>query len=252
MSNIFQDVLTDAKGVEERLLGPSYNYSNQIKMPSELGMSSKGNLGTLTKDISGITEYVGALVSGKSKATKTPFLGNKFFLKTGAQCKAKDTSEEVDRFVYINNVPLGNIPFISSGMNGVNFSEFRGLIPGVMGKLNDFNPFTLMGAFMTGSTPECQKITLETIDNNNISSSETHYVTTVDIQNMDSCIFPDRKNPLNGKSCKMAFTNPVKNNENYYYINNNNNRDNLYERFFFFLIGIVALYIIFKLSSKKI
>ena len=30
MSNIFQEVLTDAQGVEQRLLGPSYPYYKNI------------------------------------------------------------------------------------------------------------------------------------------------------------------------------------------------------------------------------
>ena len=251
-SNIFQDVLTDAKGVQERLIGPSYNYADKIKMPGEIGISSHGSLAVLGDDIKGLSEYVGALVSGNSRATKTAFLGNKFFLKTGAQCKDKETDTDVDRYIYINNVPEGNIPFITSGMNGVNFSEFRGLIPGVMGKLNDFNPFTIMQGFMMGATPECQNITLETINVNDNSSSETHYVTTIDIQNMDPCSFPERKNPLTGKSCKMAFTNQTKlkpKDDNYYYIQNNGT-DNLYDRFFLLSIGIIALYVMYKMVRK--
>ena len=34
MSNLFQDVLKDAKGVEEKLLGPSYPYYKNIKLPN--------------------------------------------------------------------------------------------------------------------------------------------------------------------------------------------------------------------------
>ena len=251
MSDIFQDVLTDVKGVQERLLGPSYSYSDQVKMPSDIGISSHGSLAVLSDDITGLTDYIGALVSGGSRATKTGYLGNKFFLKTGAQCKDKETETEVDRYIYIDNVPEGNIPFISSGMNGVNFSEFRGLIPGVMGKLNDFNPFTIMQGFMMGATPECQNITLETIDVNNNSSSETHYVTTIDIQNMDPCAFQEKKNPLSGHSCKMAFTNNksnLKNGDKYYYIQNKEN--DIYDRLFLLSVGIIGLYIIYKLARK--
>ena len=75
---------------------------------------------------------------GKASATGQP-LGNKFFLKTGGKCTDKSTGQDVDRYIYINNVPVGNIPFISSGA-GVNFSEFKGLIPGTISNLNAFNP----------------------------------------------------------------------------------------------------------------
>lgn len=252
-NNIFDQVLNDASGVENELIGPSYNYSNQIKQPSELGMSGKGDLTTLSKDITGLTEYIKALVSGNSKATKTKYLGNKFFLKTGATCMAKDTQQEVDRYIYVNNVPSGNIPFISGAM-GVDFSEFKGLIPGVMSDLNNFNPFSILSSFMSGTTPECQKITLQVIDNNNNKSNQTNYITTVDLNNMDPCNFIGGKNPVNGKKCVQAFTQ----------MNDNNNENNLFSNYydlnildddiisFAFLIsfGCLLLYIIYKLSLK--
>ena len=192
MSNLFQEVLVDAKGVEERLLGPTYSYSNNIKSPKQLKMSGKGTIQQMTKDVDGLIEYVSLLVTGKSKASKTGKpLGNKFFLKTGAKCLANDsctdpndtsTCQSVDRYIYINNVPSGNIPFISSGA-GMDFSEFKGLIPGAMSDLNVLNPFAIMRSFLSGSNPPCQQLTMQTIDNNNVKSSETNYVTLTDIAN---------------------------------------------------------------------
>jgi hypothetical protein len=207
MSNIFEEVLADAKGVEQKYLGDDYEYWNNIKTPSELGMSGNGSLSALGKDIDGLINYVELLVAGKSHASKTGGpLGNKFFLKTGGTCVASDTGDSQDRYIYIDNVPAGNIPFISSGM-GVNFSEFRGLIPGVMSNLNAFNPYTILQSFMTGTTPSCQSITMEVINNENISSTESHYVSLVDIKNMDACSFSNGKNPVSGSSCKETFGN---------------------------------------------
>jgi len=206
MTDVFQEVLTDAKGVEEKLLGPDYPYYKNIKTPQEIGMSSKGSLTALGKDIDGLIQYVELLVSGNSKASTTGKpLGNKFFLQTGAKCVDTKTNEQKDRYIYINNVPVGNIPFISSGM-GVNFSEFKGMIPGMMGNLNALNPFSIMQAFMSGTTPDCQEITMQTIDVNNNKSSETHFVTLVDINNMDPCLFPDNTNPITKEKCREAFT----------------------------------------------
>ena len=213
-NNIFEQVLNDPVGVEEKLLGPTYPYYKNIKTPSQLGMSDKGTIQQMGKDIDGLISYVELLVQGKSKASATGgALGNKFFLQTGAKCRAIDkctdkdddtTCKEVNRYIYVNNVPQGNIPFISSGL-GVNFSEFKGLIPGAMGNLNVLNPFSIMTAFLSGSTPNCQEITLQTIDVNNNKSSETHYVTLTDIINMDPCSFPKKKNPLTNEKCKETF-----------------------------------------------
>jgi hypothetical protein len=99
---------------------------------------------------------------------------------------------------------MGNVPFISSGM-GVNFSTFKGLIPGVISNMNVLNPFEMMQAFMIGSTPDCQPVTLETIDVNNNRSRETQFVSKVDLQNMDPCVFSDRKNPISGQPCRETF-----------------------------------------------
>jgi hypothetical protein len=205
MSNVFEEVLKDAQGVQERLLGPTYPYQNNIKSPSEIGMSDKGTIKQMGKNIDGLIDYVELLVTGKSKASATGGpLGNKFFLKTGGKCVDVATDNEVDRYIYINNVPQGNIPFISSGA-GVNFSEFKGLIPGAMGNLNVLNPFAILQSFLSGATPPCQELTMQTIDINNNRSSETHFVTTTDIKNIDACSFPNKKNPVNGKTCKETF-----------------------------------------------
>jgi hypothetical protein len=208
MSSFFQDVSSDSGGVQKSLLGPAYSYSAQIKTPRELGMSDEGSLDTLGKDVNGLVDYVEVLVTGKSAASKTGGpLGNKFFMKTGSTCMSPD-NKEVDRYIYVNNVPAGNIPFISSGM-GVNFSEFKGLIPGTISNLNTLNPFAIMQAFTSGSTPPCREVTLQTIDVNNNGSQETHYVTLVDLQNMDACTMPGGVNNFADppRRCSETFEN---------------------------------------------
>ena len=245
MSNIFSEVLDDAQGVQDKLLGASYPYYKNIKSPSQLGMSDKGNIQTVGKDINGLISYVEVLVSGDSDASKTGNpLGNKFFLQTGAKCidNSDPSNNEVDRYIYINNIPSGNIPFISSGM-GTNFSEFKGLIPGTMSNLNVLNPFNIMQAFMSGATPPCQKITMQTVDINNNSSSETHFVTTVDIKNMDPCNFPNKKNPITNKKCSELFSSLTP-------ANYKLSRDPLSEIYFTCLDGI-GIYILYRLMQKQ-
>jgi hypothetical protein len=254
MSNLFQEVLTDAKGVEERLLGPTYPYYKNIKTPTEIGMSDKGTIQQMAKDIDGLIQYVELLVTGNSKASTTGGpLGNKFFLQTGAKCAAIDkctdpnddsTCEQTDRFIYVNNVPSGNIPFISSGL-GVNFAEFKGLIPGSMGNLNVLNPFAIMRAFLSGSTPPCQEITMQTIDINNNKSSETHYVTLADIQNMDPCIFSNKKNPVTGEKCRETFTTGVADTASPVM------SDDPIDQVYFASLAVIGVYILYRLMEKS-
>ena len=245
-NNIFQQVLTNASGVQDRILGPTYPYYNNIKSPADIGMSDKGSLSALGKDIDGLISYVEVLVSGKSKASATGNpLGNKFFLQTGGKCSSIDTSGnniDQDRYIYINNVQNGNIPFISQGM-GVNFSEFKGLIPGTMSNLNTLNPYSIMSAFLSGSKPKCQPITLETINIQNNKSTETHYVTTVDLQNMDPCNYLDGKNPITGISCRETFQ-----------TNNNTNillHDDKLSQLYIALLATASIYIIYKCMERS-
>ena len=253
MSNVFQNVLTNAKGVEEKLLGPTYPYYRNIKMPNEIGMSDKGTIQQMGKNIDGLIQYVELLVTGKSKASATGGpLGNKFFLQTGAKCLAEDTCtdpddkstcQQVDRFIYVNNVPAGNIPFISNGL-GVNFKDFKGLIPGAMGNLNVLNPFGLLRSFLAGSTPKCRSITMETINNKNIRSSESHYVTLADIANLDPCGFPDRKNPVTGIVCKETFQSGVAANAEPIL------PDDPLAQVYFASLAALGIYILFRISEK--
>lgn len=250
MSNFFEKVKNNASEVQDELLGPTYPYYKNINMPNQIGMSSKGSIKALSKDIDGLIDYVELLVTGQGNASKTGKpLGNKFFLKTGGKCQPSGTSgssSEVDRYIYIDNVPDGNIPFISGAM-GMNFSQFEGLIPGAIGDLGVLNPFQIMQAFMIGETPPCQELTMETIDNKNNVSSETHYVAKVDIQNMDPCTFQNKKNPVSNKSCKEVFSTMF---------NNSIEKDSSFpkgkfNRFYLFTICLLFVFIFYRISKKR-
>ena len=246
MSNIFQQVLNDAEGVQNELLGPTYPYYKNIKSPSQIGMSSKGTIQQMSNNVNGLINYVELLVSGKSKASATGGpLGNKFFLQTGAKCVDTVSKNQVDRYIYVNNVPNGDIPFISSGM-GVNFSDFEGLIPGAMGNLNALNPFAILQSFMSGATPPCQEITMQTINVNNTKSSETHFVTVTDIKNIDACSFPNNTNPITKAKCKESFQSGVSANAEPVEM-----PDDITSQLYFAGLAFVSLYIFHRFMEKS-
>lgn len=217
MSSFFSDVMTDMKGMEQSLLGPDYLYWKRILKPSDMGMSSDGNFGALTNNVGGLINYVEVLVTGNAGSTTGRPLGDKFFLKTGGQCTDVASGNKVDRYIYIDNVPNGNIPFISSGLGGVDFTEFEGLIPGLLGDLGKLNPLNLFKSFMMGDNPDCMSVTLETItpavdgDLNDTGKdnygTEKQFVAVADVKNMDPCIFNNKKNPADPSlTCTETFT----------------------------------------------
>jgi hypothetical protein len=218
MSGFFTDIMTDMKGMEQNLLGPDYLYWKRILKPSDMGMSDDGNFGALANDISGLINYVEVLVSGKGGSTTGGPLGDKFFLKTGGQCTDVASNKLVDRYIYIDNIPSGNIPFISSGLGGTDFTEFEGLIPGTLGDLGKLNPLSLFKSFMMGENPPCMSVTLATVTpvtdaNGNDTGqdndgTDTKYLLVADVKNMDPCIFPDKTNPADPTQvCRETFTN---------------------------------------------
>lgn len=200
MSNFFKNVLSDLDGVEQELLGPDYSYKNHIKSPSEIGMSGDGNLSTMASDIGGLIAYTELLVTGGGEASKVAGpLGDQFFLKTGAQCTDTVTKKLVTRSIYINNIPQGDIPFLSSGM-GMNFTVFEGLLPGILSNLTRLNPLAIFQSFLSGSHPDCMPVTLQTVDSSNQTSTGTGYLTITDVKNIDPCEFPNHTNPVTGDS----------------------------------------------------
>jgi len=255
-SNFFQDIMANVQNVEQELLGPDYEYYKYINAPGEMGMSTNGDLPTLERDVNGLISYVQLLVEGDGNASKTGQpLGNKFFMKTGAKCMGPDNQEK-DRYIYINNVPNGNIPFISSGL-GVDFTEFRGLIPGAMEDLNTLSPYGIMQAFLSGSTPPCEKITMETIGVDNGKGVETQYVTISDIQRMDACDFnippmpgkPTGVNPVNPNSkCRQAFQNmsiplsPANYDKDF--------PKNPLHQMYFICLSVLGIYLLYKIAEK--
>ena len=257
MSTIFQKVLSNVSDVEKNLLGPDYPYWQNIKNPSAIGMSDEGSLAAMSRDINGLVQYVEVLVTGGGASTTGGPLGNKFFLQTGGKCKDVKSGKEVDRFIYVNNVPMGNIPFVSSGLD-TNFSNFKGLIPGTMGNLNALNPFAIMQSFTAGSVPNCQEITMQVIGPTPPNSgpalgpngvgTQTHFVTTVDIGNMDPCNWGNGgTNPVSQKRCNQAFTNMMPTPET---ISESLPDDPLFQ-LYFSALGIVGLYILYCIMMKN-
>jgi len=112
--------------------------------------------------------------------------------------------EKVERWIYVNNIPDGSIPFISSGADGRGFKSLRGLIPGALGNLGALNPVQLFNGFTAGTYPDCAQVTLQTVDNNNAKGSETRYIAMIDMAQLNPCSFPSGYNPASGKSCQGA------------------------------------------------
>jgi len=184
----------------------TYNYAKNIKPPKELGMGTKGNLKTLRNNIKGIKSYMEIISSGGGEASRRGGkpLGNRYFMDMGLKCNDIDTGEKMNLYSYINNVPTGNVPFLSA-TTGSN-TGVQGLIPGVIEKAAELNPVTLFSK-MNFKVPDCVYVTLP-VDGitdgsgNKVNKFDSKYVSTKDLKYMNGCIFDDgaKDKPENQKT----------------------------------------------------
>ena len=178
----------------------AYSYAAHIKSPDEMGAGPKGNYTTLNKDVLAMTGYIDVLVSGNSTAQDVSGpLGSKYFLDTGATCTSSKDGSTVQRYAYINNIPDGDIPLLSGAM-GTKFTQYEGLVPGILEDLGYIDPTILFKAFDSAES-DCTEITMDVRDNNNDTGNESQYVADSDISTYNPCWFPDNKNPITGDSC---------------------------------------------------
>ena len=185
MTNFFDKAKTDVKNLETELLGPDYNYVSFIKSPDQIGMGPDGTISQLVNNVGGLINYVELLSTGTGKASTTGGpLGDSFFLPTGAKCKDVATGNLVTRSIWVNNIPDGKLPFITTALNGAKFTAFEGLVPGVLGNLASVHPMQIFQAFTSGAHPACQLVNKTTRDQNNVEKPGSGYLTMEDIQIM--------------------------------------------------------------------
>ena len=232
MANFFEKAKNDVKNLEKQLLGPDYNYVKFIRKPEDLGMGKTGSLSQLVTNVSGLINYVELLSTGDGKASTIGGpLGDSFFLTTGAKCKDVDTGNLVTRSIWVNNIPDGTIPFITSALNGEKFTTFEGLVPGVLGNLAGIHPMQMFQAFTSGSHPDCKLVTKNTRNENNIPSVGSGYLTVEDIKIIDGfTTMSDMNNKEEDKS---------------------NMPDDDMVKLYYSALGLLGLYIFIMIFKKK-
>lgn len=232
---------------------PEYDYSTQIKNPKDLGMSADGTITALERDFKGLAAYIKVLLGGGGPAQKGPGgkdrpLGNKYFLQTGAKCKDSATQKDVDRSIYINNVPTGALSLSVDDEMGTGGGA-QGLVPGILEKMTDLNPMNMFQAFTEGTDPVCRRVTMETIDESNMKSYKGAYLTETDLKKMNPCWFEkengQRKNPVTGKVCTIrdGFTTEKKSIADM--------PDDTLIKIYYTSIGLLLLYMFTRILIKK-
>lgn len=138
----------------------------------------------------------------------------------------KETEELVTRYVYLNNIPDGQIPFMGAATKGV---MPKGLVPGVFKNIAGLNPIPIIKSFTESSTPDCTAISVSIVDTDNTNRIQVAHVANSEIKDIDPCVFAPsgrevkkskRINPITNVTCQKTldeidssgFTNRYRNN----------------------------------------
>lgn len=210
--SMFHSAENKGLALEKEFTGQNYNYAKYVATPSDLGVSSKGTLDALSSNVSAIMDYTKLLAEGGGPASKNGGepLGDRYFITTSGKCTTAD-GKSVKRSLYIDNVPTGDIAFLSS-LTGSHTTSMKGLIPGLLLDAQKLNPLELMSAFSSNSSPKCTQIHAKTIDENNKKGTAKGYVVDREIKKLSPCVFVDGENPISKTKCqsKESFINANK------------------------------------------
>jgi hypothetical protein len=146
------------------MLGPEYNYADELKTPSELGIGRDGSFEGIMRAVSGVNYYVDAIGFGQStglaklqgaRMAQQP-LGIKFFTKTGAIC-----SNGADMYEYVDTVPKGLPGRVGQEIKKTMGVDFRGLAPGIVeDSFTALDPRPFFQAVIGSGYSQCKKVTL--------------------------------------------------------------------------------------------
>jgi hypothetical protein len=101
---------------------------------------------------------------------------------------------------------------------------------GSITNLNQMNLYSVMEAFFKSSTPTYQPIEMQVINNNDLSSNESHYAALLDIT-------PSYFNQNNNEPSNE--------------ISNMNLENDIFIQWYFLALSLITLYIIYKFMLKE-
>jgi hypothetical protein len=144
------------------MLGPYYNYADELRTPSEIGVKRDGSFGGIMKAVGGINYYMDAIGFGeatlmaKGQDMNQQPLGVRYFIGTGATC-----SNGADMYEYISTIPNGLPGRVGNEIQTTLGVKFRGLAPGIMeDAVGALNPMPMFKAVTGSGYAQCKKVTL--------------------------------------------------------------------------------------------
>lgn len=269
---------------------PNYDYGAFVADVSSLGMTKSVDgwgIDQIADNMSGLIDYIeNVLISGTGKGNlavglTNPLepnqpLGNAYFYPSGLTCMHDGSA--VQAYMYMNNVPQGNIPLISS-LAGRDIRGLRGLLPGIFEDLNGFDPTEIVTALEINEKDPCVYPELPVTNINEDGKSYdktnglpyTYFENNPDNENkynrpmfkgyaelIDPCLFKNGTNTYSNRTCRSRenFTNinPLQSDSQ---LSSNNQikptfemSDDILIQIYFIAVAILFLFILLKMLHK--
>ncbi len=141
-------------------LGPSYDPSDFIPLPGELGVRRGSSLGSAVDALRAVSYYVDTIGFGEKSL---PFTSNykpvyrygiNYFMRTGIKC-----SNGADMYQYIETIPKGDAlgTAVQRGLASSGLPQLRGLAPGAVEDAKAaLNPVPLVKSLFGSGYAKCQ------------------------------------------------------------------------------------------------
>ena len=181
-NSLWKDISQEGSSVMDRVLGPSFDYTDGIQTPAALGVGTSGDIGQVFTNAGAVVTYVEQLITG-------PLLGNTQFIETGGMCTAPGGGV-VPRWSYVDN-RLEGADILPNGLKNALGSDadiFDGIIPGMFADIVALNPTTALSALILDGVPSCQAYACPVTDSTgNNPTTVSHFMTSELEQEMGQC-----------------------------------------------------------------
>jgi hypothetical protein len=184
-NDLWKDIEKESEAAQDKILGPSFDYTATTVPPIFKGVSADGNIEQVFKNANAIGDYVKDLVFGG----EVPY-GNAMYTQTGGMCKAPNGTN-VPRWSYVNNKLSGDDGMPASVKAAMGSIQFNGILPGMFGDIAALNPTKTMNALSMDGVPPCKLYTCIVTDVNGAPRTDklldTHFLVPEFEQNLKYC-----------------------------------------------------------------
>jgi hypothetical protein len=141
------------------IMGPDYSFSDNIKLPGEVGVYSGDTMESVTDSLKAVSYYVDMIGFGEpsnplSDGMPVQPLGVNFWSKTGLTC-----SNGADMWIYNETIPKGDAlgQRVKNGLKSAGMPGLRGLGPGIVEDAKEaLNPVPILSSMFGSSYPKCK------------------------------------------------------------------------------------------------